>query len=224
MRYPNFTEEKKLWKKGFEWVIGLDEAGRGPLAGPVVASSVSIATDTMNYSQVLKNLRIAGIRDSKTLPEKQREYLYEKITNNPNIRWAVAAVSERQIDKINILNATKLAMQNALENLRVERGYLLIDGNFRINAEPKQRSIIGGDAKVFSIAVAGIIAKVTRDRLMKEMHQHYPQYGFDRHKGYGTATHIRNLQKFGPCEIHRRSFFPVSVLSKVNLSDKIESI
>jgi len=215
MRYPNFNEEKKLWKQGFEWVIGLDEAGRGPLAGPVVAAAVSL----------VRPIQLKGIRDSKTLSEKQREYFYEKLTNHQHVRWAVAAISEREIDKINILNATKLAMQNTIESLQptAEKGlHLLIDGNFKIKSKIPQRSIIGGDGRVFSIAAAGIIAKVTRDRLMRQMHKEYPEYGFDRHKGYGTAMHIRNLQKFGPCEIHRRSFFPVSLLSNLNLSDNMQ--
>ena len=214
MRYPTFTEEKKLWKQGFEWVIGLDEAGRGPLAGPVVAAAV----------RLVKPVRLVGVRDSKTLSEKQREYLYANLTNHKDIYWAVGVVSEKEIDKMNILNATKLAMQNAVEGLCVEHAYILIDGNFRLPGNFSQKSIIKGDSKVFSIAAAGIIAKVTRDRLMKEFHQEYPDYGFDTHKGYGTRAHLVNLEKFGPCSIHRKSFFPVSVLSKINLSDKIDVI
>jgi ribonuclease HII len=227
MKYPNLNEEKKLWKQGFEWVIGLDEAGRGPLAGPVVAAAVSL----------VKPIQLKGIRDSKTLSEKQREYFYEELTNHQHVRWAVAAISENEIDKINILNATKFAMYNATNNVlnkmddrrkSEDTSYLLIDGNFKIKSEILQRSIVKGDSKVFSIAAAGILAKVTRDRMMKELHQQYPEYGFDRHKGYGTRAHLANLAEFGPCKIHRKSFFPVSamvpVLSKINVSDKMGKI
>ncbi len=220
MKLPNFSEEKKLWKQGYEFVVGLDEAGRGPLAGPVVAAAIFLK----------KNCRVAfKIKDSKKLSEKQREFFYEKLTTHPAIEWSVGMVSEKVIDKINILEATKLAMQKALED--VERkialshkscgrticgiiDFLLIDGNFGIRAKIPQKSIIKGDQKVFSIAAASIIAKVTRDRLMQKMHKKYPDYGFNQHKGYGTALHIKNLKSFGPCKIHRKTFWPVANLAK----------
>ena len=200
MNYPNLNEEKKLWKKGFNFVAGIDEAGRGPLAGPVVAGAVLINN---------KNFRIIKkITDSKKLSEKQREELYEILTNHKDIKWGVGIVSEKVIDKINILQATKLAMSKAIENLGAD--FLLLDGNFKINSNIKQTSIIKGDLKVFSISAASIIAKVTRDRLMQKYHKKYPDYGFAKHKGYGTALHIANLAKFGACKIHRKTFFPVS--------------
>jgi len=206
---PNFFEEKKLWKRGFKVVAGLDEAGRGPLAGPVVAAAVILD------SRLRGNDKLGNINDSKKLSEKQREEIYEILINNKDIKWGVGIVSEKVIDKINILEATKLAMRKAISSLRgaKRRGnpdFLLIDGNFKIDCATPQKSIIKGDQKVFSIAAASIIAKVTRDRIMQRMHKKYPQYGFDKHKGYGTKAHFENLKKFGPCKIHRKSFYPVS--------------
>lgn len=214
---PNFNEEKKLWKQGIDVVIGLDEAGRGPLAGPVVAAAIFLQ----------KNCRVnIQVNDSKKLSEKKREELYEVLTNHSAVKWGIGIVSEKIVDEINILQATKLAMQKALKNLEknlyssdsVKRkafqitpllktlDFLLIDGNFSLQAKIPQKSVIKGDQKVFSIAAASIIAKVTRDRLMRKMHKKYPQYRFDLHKGYGTALHIKNLKNFGPCKIHRKSF------------------
>ncbi len=224
MNKPNFLEEKKLWKKGFKCVVGLDEAGRGPLAGPVVAAAVIINSKfeyrnskqfriikTQNQKRVSDFvLRISDldVRDSKQMTAKQREDVYKKIINCLEIRWGVGIVSEKVIDKINILQATKLAMQKALNKLAAD--YLLIDGNFSINSSVPQRAVIKGDQEVISIAMASIIAKVTRDKLMQKYHKKYPHYGFDKHKGYGTAFHMQMLEKYGPCLIHRKSFWPVS--------------
>ncbi len=207
---PDFTEEKKLWKQGFKYVAGLDEAGRGPLAGPVVAAAVIVRHTRRRASGGLLGLRI---NDSKKLSQKQREFFYEKLIYDKNISFGVGIVSEKIIDKINILEATKLAMERAVKNLRAD--FLLIDGNFTLRqAQGKklipQKSIIRGDAKVFSIAAASIIAKVTRDRIMRQMHKKYPQYQFAQHKGYGTTLHIAQLAKFGSCKIHRKSFYPVN--------------
>jgi ribonuclease HII len=206
MRFPNFSEEKKLWENGCKYVAGLDEAGRGPLAGPVVAAAVCVD----------KNAKIIfrELNDSKKLSEKQREYFYKILTNHPQIKWGVGIVSEKVIDKINILEATKLAMEKSIKKLNPDS--LLLDGNFTLrfpqgkNSIVRQKSVIAGDQKVMSIAMASIIAKVTRDRIMEKMHKKYPQYGFDKHKGYGTKAHFANLEKFGPCKIHRKSFWPVS--------------
>lgn len=197
---PNFNEEEKLWKRGFEFVVGLDEVGRGPLAGPAVAAAV--------FSR--KNRRPdINVNDSKKLSEKKREALYEMLIGHPDIRWGIGIVGEQKIDEINILQATKLAMSLAVENLPAD--FLLLDGNFILDGlDISQKSIVKGDSKVFSIAAASIIAKVTRDRMMQKMHQTYPKYGFDKHKGYGTPLHLRNLREFGPCKIHRKSFYPVS--------------
>jgi len=212
MKYPNFNEEKKLWRQGYNIIVGIDEAGRGPLAGPVVAGAVFINPKA--------KILLKGINDSKKLSEKQREDFYKILINNKDVRWGVGIVSEKMIDKINILEATKLAMYKAYKKLAPD--FLLVDGNFIVRqAQGKnkifQKSIIKGDQKVLSISTASIIAKVTRDRLMQKYHKKYPQYGFDKHKGYGTALHIANLKKFGPCKIHRKTFYPVS-----NLIDKKE--
>lgn len=206
----NFSEEKKLWKRGVGFVAGLDEAGRGPLAGPVVAAAVVLKRNTSPRGANGEALLFKTIKDSKQLSEKQREFFYEKLTTHPHITWAVGIVSEKVIDKINILEASKRAMLEALRAANIKADFLLIDGNFKINSKIPQRAIIKGDSKVFSICAAGIIAKVTRDRLMQKMHKKYPQYGFDKHKGYGTALHIKNIEKFGACRIHRKTFYPVS--------------
>ena len=198
--YPNFNEEKKLWSLGHKFVVGLDEVGRGPLAGPVVAAAVHI--NPLEY----KVLDLRGLDDSKKLSEKQRSFFYDKLTQNKTVQWGVGIVAEKVIDKVNIFEATKLAMIKALKALKVVPDFLLLDGNFTIPHTTLQKPIIKGDQKVFSIAAASIIAKVTRDRIMHQMHQKYPMYGFDQHKGYGTAQHIQNLETFGPCKIHRRSF------------------
>ena len=195
-------------------VVGLDEAGRGPLAGPVAAAAVVVRPEHSVLLSARRDAKIFiknfGIRDSKQLSEKKREELYEVLVNHPAIEWGIGVVSEKVIDKINILEATKLAMLEAAENLQAD--FLLLDGNFKINSKISQKSIIKGDQKVFSISAASIIAKVTRDRIMQKMHKKYPKYNFAAHKGYGTALHIKNLQNFGPCKIHRKTFFPVNTL------------
>lgn len=207
MEYPNLKEEKKLWKQGFKCVVGLDEAGRGPLAGPVVSCAVLIKCNTKILPE--------EINDSKKMSEKKREKIYKSLIKNKNIKWSVGIVSEKIIDKINILEATKLAMIFALRQvqgkLKIKPEFLLLDGNFRLNTDLPQKSIIKGDQKVISISAASIIAKVTRDKIMQKYHKKYPQYGFDKHKGYPTDLHVRMLKKYGPCHIHRRSFYPVSI-------------
>jgi ribonuclease HII len=209
MKYPNFKEEKKLWKKGYNFVAGLDEAGRGPLAGPVTAAAV-----IFNFQFTISNKflieQFSKIKDSKKMTNKQREAAYEFLTNHKDIKWGVGIVSEKIIDKINILEATKLAMKKSFEKLNPD--FLLLDGNFKIDSKISQKSIIKGDQKVFSISAASIIAKVTRDRIMQKYHKKYPEYNFLKHKGYGTKAHFASLQKFGPCKIHRKSFYPVRSL------------
>ncbi len=208
MKYPNFREEKKLWKKGYKRVAGLDEAGRGPLAGPVIAATV-IIKPCLKWN--FKHLRL---RDSKKLSLKRREEFYKLITKNPAIKWGIGRVSEKVIDKINILEATKLAMRKAIKKLKRKPDFLILDGNFKIDINLPQRSIIKGDEKVFSCAAASVIAKVYRDRIMQRYHKKYPQYGFDKHKGYGTKLHRAILKKYGPSKIHRKSFKLVAKLSK----------
>jgi len=210
MRNPNFQEEKKLRRKGFKRVAGSDEAGRGPLAGPVVAAAVII----QNTKYKILNTKI---RDSKQLSAKQRDKFYDLITKNKNIKWGIGVVSERIIDRINILEATKLAMAKAVKKLKVD--FLLLDGNFKINSKILQKSIIKGDERVFSIAAASILAKVARDRIMVRYHKKYPRYRFDMHKGYPTKYHCKMIRKYGPCKIHRRSFAPIKFEIRISKSE-----
>lgn len=203
--FPNFREEKKLWKKGFKRVACLDEAGRGPLAGPVTAAAVYIIANC--------KLQITNLRDSKKLTPERREELFKILTKNPAIEWGIGKVSEKVIDKINILESTKLAMVRAVKKLKRRPDFLILDGNFKIDVEIPQKSIIKGDEKVFSCASASIIAKVTRDKIMQGYHKKYPQYGFLKHKGYPTKYHFKMLRKYGPCKIHRKSFSPVKKMS-----------
>lgn len=195
MKYPNFREENKLSRKGCKVVVGIDEAGRGPLAGPVVACAL--------YFNKMPDLLV---KDSKQLSFKQREEIYRLLKKDLNVEWGIGKVSEKVIDKINILNATKLAMKRAVRNLKKETDFLLIDGNFNLDINIPQKSVIKGDQKVMSIAAASIVAKVTRDRMMLKYHQRYPQYCFDRHKGYGSQLHRELIRKYGYCSLHRRSF------------------
>ena len=187
-------------------MVGLDEVGRGPLAGPVVAAAVLL----IHNSKFL----IPKLRDSKKLTPKKREEFYKLIIRNPQIKWGIGKVSEKVIDKINILEATKLAMIRAIKKLERKPDFLIIDGNFKLNLLIPQKSIVKADEKVFSCASASIIAKVKRDRLMKKYHKKYPRYGFDKHKGYGTPYHCQMLKKHGVCEIHRQSFNPVKTMVK----------
>jgi len=209
----NLRKEKYLWKKGYKYVAGLDEAGRGPLAGPVVAAAVIISTKRKKKNAKLqfkaKSL-LKEVKDSKKLSPKRRETLYKLLVKEPNIEWGIGRVSEKMIDKINILKATKFAMKKAVSNLKTD--YLILDGNFKIDLHIPQKSIRKGDSKVFSIAAASIIAKVTRDRIMKRYHKKHPEYGFDKHKGYATKFHRQALKKHGPCKIHRMSFRPIRLL------------
>lgn len=203
MIIPDFSREEKLFKKGYKTIAGVDEAGRGPLAGPVVAAAVIFSIDRM------KELIKIGIRDSKILPSKKRNYLYDIITERC-LDWAAGIVSEEVIDKINILEATKLAMKIAVEKLKVQPDFLLIDGRHTIDGcHISQLAIPKADQYVFSVSAASIIAKTTRDRILIEFDKEYPGYGFAKHKGYGTKLHMETLGAKGPCKIHRKSFRPV---------------
>jgi len=207
MKYPNLSEERKLKKMGYKIVAGLDEAGRGPLAGPVVAAAV-ILNFQFPISKEFPMKQFSNVKDSKKLSAKKREEFYKIIKNHPQIIYGIGRASHKVIDKINILNATKLAMKRAVGNLKFKKiDFLILDGNFRIDSvDIMQRSIVKGDEKVMSCALASIIAKVERDRLMVKYHKKYPDYGFDRHKGYGTRFHYEMLRNFGPSVIHRKSF------------------
>jgi ribonuclease HII len=199
MTHPDLREEKKLWKRGYMRLAGLDEAGRGPLAGPVVAAAVVIL-----YAKRFRP--DMGVNDSKKLSAKQRENFYSLITKNKNFDWAVGIVSEKTIDRINIFEATKLAMEKAVAKLKQKPDFLILDGNMKIKSKIFQKSIIKADAKVFSVASASILAKVTRDRMMIKLHKKYPQYRFDVHKGYPTEFHRKMIKKHGLCKIHRKTF------------------
>jgi ribonuclease HII len=210
---PSLREEKKLWKKGIKRVVCLDEAGMGPLAGPVVAAAVSIIANCK-----LQILKFKDLKDSKKLTPKKREEFYKIITKNPQIEWGIGIVSEKIIDKINIKNAAELAMEKALKNLerkmKKKADFLIIDGNHINSKNLKARSyklIVKADEKVFSCALASILAKVTRDKIMERYSKKYPEYGFEIHKGYPTKFHLKMLKKYGPCKIHRKSFLPVKI-------------
>ena len=188
--------ENELYSKGFNKICGIDEAGRGPLAGPVVVAAVVMPEDSF----------IEGVNDSKKVSEKKREKLYDEITNSA-VAWGVAIIDQKEIDDINILNATKKGLTMAVMELSEKPDIILVDALTGIDTLgiPYQ-SIIKGDAKSYSIAAASIIAKVTRDRIMRQWDEIYPEYGFEKHKGYGTKAHIEVIKNKGICPIHRKSF------------------
>lgn len=188
--------EENLHSQGIEYICGIDEAGRGPLAGPVVVAAAIMPKDSM----------IEGVNDSKKVSEKKRELLYEKITEEA-IAWGVGIIDQKEIDRINILNATKEGLTEAVKSLVVRPDRIIVDALNGIDTLGiPYTSIIKGDAKCYSIAAASIIAKVTRDRIMREWSEIYPQYGFEKHKGYGTKAHIEAIKEYGLCPLHRLSF------------------
>ncbi|MCL4108139.1 UNVERIFIED_CONTAM: hypothetical protein GTU68_055839 [Idotea baltica] len=200
---PDLSYERKARRRGYKIIAGIDEAGRGPLAGPVVAGAVILPP----------RFRHSVLNDSKQLSEKKREALYEEITApDSKIIWAAGIVHAPEIDEINILQATWKAMRLAFEGLSVEADIALIDGK-PIKGFPKPHDgIIKGDSKSLSIAAASIIAKVTRDRMMLDYAKQFPEYLFEKHKGYGTAAHLEALDNHGACELHRRTFAPVRIV------------
>ena len=188
--------EDELRKKGFKTICGIDEAGRGPLAGPVVVASVIMPEESF----------IEGINDSKKISEKKREKLYDQIIEEA-ISYSISIIGQEEIDEINILNATKKGLTDSLKELKVKPDLIIVDALAHIDTLGiPYESIIKGDAKCYSISAASILAKVTRDRIMREWAAIYPQYGFEQHKGYGTAKHISAIKEYGPCPIHRRTF------------------
>lgn len=187
--------ENELYASGVATLCGVDEAGRGPLAGPVCAAAVILP----------RGLVIPGLNDSKKLSEKRRELLYDEICAKAEA-WAAAFASVEEIEELNILGATYLAMNRAISALGVAPELALIDGNRSRGIDYSCKCIVGGDGRCADIAAASIIAKVTRDRLMYELDERYPGYGFARHKGYGTAAHYAAIRELGPCEAHRPSF------------------
>ena len=194
--------EKEAAAKGYKAVCGVDEAGRGPLAGPVCAAAVILPENTI----------IEGVNDSKKLSEKKREALFDVIKEQA-LSYSIAFASVEEIEEMNILNATMLAMKRAVEGLDVKADYAMIDGNRLPNLDIDSEFIIKGDAKSMSIACASILAKVSRDRLLYKYAEEFPEYSFDKHKGYGTKLHVEALKKYGPCKYHRLSFL-TKILNK----------
>ena len=187
--------ERELNKEGYTLVCGVDEVGRGPLAGPVVCAAVIMPLNDI----------VEGVDDSKKVSKSKREKLYDEIIEKA-ISYAICRVEPQIIDEINILQATRLCMKNAVEELKVKPDFVLTDGNMTLDLSCPQRSIIKGDALSYSIGAASIIAKVYRDRIMEEYSKEYPAYGFESNVGYGSAAHIEAIKKYGLCPIHRRSF------------------
>ncbi|NMB48188.1 ribonuclease HII [Candidatus Kuenenbacteria bacterium] len=197
--YPNYKIEKELWRRGFRGVAGLDEAGRGAWAGPVVAAAVVLP----------QNLKINGLKDSKLLTPKKREELFIVI-NKQALAVGVGIISEQVIDKEGIIAATRQAFITAIEKIKDRVDYLLADGIKIFEHALPTEFYIKGDRKILSVAAASVVAKVTRDNILKDYHQKYPVYGFDQHKGYGTSEHERKLDQHGWCIIHRQSFRPIA--------------
>lgn len=188
--------EEDIYNSGVNYICGIDEAGRGPLAGPVVVATVIMPRDSM----------IEGVNDSKKVSEKKREALYDLITKEA-ISYGVGIIDQKEIDRINILNATKEGLTMAVKELSPKPDIIIVDALNKIDTLGiPYKSIIKGDAKCYSISAASIIAKVTRDRIMRQWDEIYPQYGFAKHKGYGTASHIQAIKDYGPCPLHRKSF------------------
>jgi ribonuclease HII len=200
---PDLAYESALHGRGLRWIAGVDEAGRGPLAGPVAAAAVMLP----------EGFRCPGLDDSKKLSAAKRQRLYQTLTGDPAVVWAVATASCEEIDRLNILRASQLAMRRAVEALQPRPEHCLIDG-LPVRGFPfPHDAIVKGDGLSLSIAAASIIAKVTRDRLMGEIDRDFPQFGFAKHQGYGTKAHLEALRIHGPCCHHRRSFQPVAQLA-----------
>lgn len=204
--------DKSYLSNNVRLIAGTDEAGRGPLAGPVVAASVIFP----------EKVRINGVRDSKILSEVQREKLYSRILQKA-LAWSVAVVSHGEIDRINILQATLLAMSVSINRLKVKPDLILVDGNKVFTSSIPALPIVDGDAKSFSIAAASIIAKVTRDRIMKRLSVKFPIYNWESNKGYGTKEHVEAIKDYGPCVLHRKSFL-TKILSEQQLLEISEVI
>lgn len=201
----DFSYEKKLQRSGYHFIVGVDEVGRGSLAGPVSACAVTGSVNSKNL----------GLRDSKKLTPKKREEFFRIFMEDSRMQWAVASVSPKVIDRINIFEATRLAAKRAVLKLEKKIGetthMIILDGNTTLRLRRQQTPIVKGDEQIALCAIASIIAKVKRDRMMTRYHKKYPKYGFHLHKGYGTKVHFAMLKKYGPCPIHRMSFRPVRV-------------
>jgi len=204
--WNRLSHERDLWQQGLTHVAGVDEAGCGPLAGPVVAAAVIFPKGWMEAGLPS---RFRGLNDSKQLDEAEREKFFERLTTDPEIRSAVVTVDVETIDRINIRQAAWHGMNLALDRLQPRAEHVLVDG-LRIKWLPyRQTALVGGDAKSYTIAAASVLAKVTRDRLMRDLDKQFPGYGFAEHKGYSTPQHFAAIEKLGPCAIHRKSFSPM---------------
>ncbi len=201
-----FAFERALAEQGISRVAGVDEAGRGPLAGPVVAAAVILPSAWLKLGlpEVLY-----GLNDSKQLSSSQRIRFFEALRSLPDVRFGISSIDSLEVDQINILQATHLAMRTALAQISLAPRHVLVDGTPVKSIQIPQTPIVKGDSLSYSIAAASVLAKVTRDRMMEEYHGQWPVYGFAGHKGYGTAEHLEALARHGPCPIHRRSFAPL---------------
>ena len=206
-----FEFERVLWNRGAVRVAGVDEAGRGPLAGPVVAAAAILP---VKWAKTGLPRELAGLNDSKQLTKTQREQFFAFLTSCGEVEYAVAQIDAAQIDAINILRATHDAMNAALAKLNPQPQHALVDGLPVRTMSVPQTAIVKGDARSYSIAAASVLAKVTRDRLMLEFDRRWPVYGFAEHKGYGTARHFAAIAAHGPCQIHRRSFAPLKPIER----------
>lgn len=207
MAISRFKFEREILQKGVRRIAGADEAGRGPLAGPVVAAAVILPAEWMAEGAMPHKLK--GLNDSKQLDAEDREKFYKFLTASSLVQWGVAIVSVEEIDRINILRASLEAMNQALAMLNPGPEHTLVDGPYISTLKHAQTPLIDGDARSYSIAAASVIAKVTRDRIMADYDREFPGYGFAEHKGYMTPRHMAALAELGPCKLHRRSFAPV---------------
>ncbi|HPC58137.1 MAG TPA: ribonuclease HII [Kiritimatiellia bacterium] len=199
--------EQEAWAQGARRIAGVDEAGRGPLAGPVVAAAVVFQRD---FLEAEAGGALRGLTDSKKLPARRREFFHALLTASPEVDVGIGSASVGEIDSLNILRATHLAMARAIGELARPPDLALVDGLPVKGLSVPHRAIVGGDAASLSIAAASVVAKVTRDRWLTELAAQYPDYGFERHKGYGTRAHLDALRRYGPCPAHRQSFAPVA--------------
>ncbi len=204
---PSLLEyEEGLWAKGLMRVAGVDEAGRGPLAGPVVACALVFDP---GFARTAKDGVLSGLTDSKQLSESKRDHFFEFLERSDSVEFALGSAAPEEIDQINILQATYRAMERSVKGLGSLPDHVLVDGLPVKGLPCKSTSIVKGDSKSLSIAAASVIAKVTRDRIMQQLHEQYPVYGFDSHKGYGSKRHVQALLEHGPSPVHRTSFRPV---------------
>lgn len=219
--WNRLSHERELWQQGTQFVAGMDEAGCGPLAGPVVAAAVVFPA---GWSESGLCSKLRGLNDSKQISEEQREKFFNILTTHPDVRYAIATVDVAMIDQINIRQAAWRAMNLALDQIQPRPEHVLVDG-LKIKWLPyPQTALVQGDAKSYSIAAASVLAKVTRDRQMQEFDRQYPGYGFAEHKGYATPKHYEAIEKLGACPIHRRSFAPFRpVVKEMDLFDDLGS-